>query len=743
MGDGLYLGREVDPAGGKPGDRVSLDPADLLTHGLIVGMTGSGKTGLAVVLVEELLRRGVPVIAVDPKGDLADLLLLFPDLDPASFEPWVDVEAARRDGKDVAQAARDAAETWRKGLAGWGLGPEDVATLKRSHDAVVYTPGSSAGVPLNVLQSLEPPGIPFAEAEEDLRDEIGGIVAGLLGLLGIEADPLRSREAILLANVIEHGWRAGRGFGLETLIASVADPPFEKLGALPVESVYPRKDRQSLMLALNNLLAAPGFEAWREGEPIDVDRLLRAPDGRPRLSVVSIAHLGDAERLFVTALLVDKVKTWMRRQRGTGELRALVYVDEIYGFVPPHPANPPTKGPLLTLLKQARSQGVGVVLATQNPVDLDYKGLANMGTWIVGTLQTRQDRERLSEGLSAVGLEKGAVDRLLDGTRKRVFLLHDVHRPRPCLVESRWALSYLRGPLTRDDIARLKAIRGVAPEAASRPAAAPAGSAPGGAATGRPILPPPLEHHYLKSHGGERAEGYLLVKYAVRYGGEDESVGVRAWPLGGASALEALESEPLIVDEGAIVPEAPDGLRYAALPEWLAVGGSRAIERALHERLPDKLTASVLRDPVSGERSRPGETREAFAARLREAGGGPAAVKLRDRLERKRADAAACQQEVEGRRQEKWLAIGQAVLRNVGLLTGRKRTASGVSSVLTKNRLEDKAETRLATLNAEVQALERELTEAMEVDAGRLTDETVTPARGGVKVLRYDLVWVY
>jgi hypothetical protein len=743
MGDGLYLGREVDPAGGKPGDPVSLDPADLLTHGLIVGMTGSGKTGLAIVLVEELLRRGVPVIAVDPKGDLADLLLLFPQLDAASFEPWIDVEAARRDGKDVAQAARDAAEAWRKGLAQWELGPDDVSALKRSHDAVVYTPGSSAGVPLNVLQSLEAPGVPFAEAEEDLRDEIEGIVAGLLGLLGIEADPLRSREAILLANVIEHGWRAGRGFGLESLIASVADPPFDKLGALPVESVYPRKDRQALMLALNNLLAAPGFEAWREGDPIDVDRLLRAPDGRPRLSVVSIAHLADAERLFVTALLVDKVKTWMRRQRGTGELRALVYVDEVYGYLPPHPANPPTKGPLLTLLKQARSQGVGVVLATQNPVDLDYKGLSNMGTWIVGTLQTRQDRERLSEGLSAVGLERGAMDRLLDGTRKRVFLLHDVHRPRPYLVESRWALSYLRGPLTRDDIARLKKTMGVAGEAGSPPATAVPAAAASGRAAGPPVLPAPLEHHYLDEHGGERADPYLLVKYAVRYEGSGESVGVRAWPLAGASAPEALESEPLVVDEGQISARGPDGLRYAALPEWLAAGGSRAIEKALRERLPDKLAAPVLRDPASGERSQPGETREAFAARLHAAGGGPAADKLRDRLAKKRAEATLAQQEVEGRRQEKWLALGQAVLRNVGLLTGRKRTPSGVSSVLTRNRLEDKAETRLATLQAEVQALERELAGMTEVDAGRLQGETLTPIRGGVKIFRYDLVWVY
>ena len=425
MSDGLYLGRQVDPEGGDLGARLDLDSADLLTHGLIVGMTGSGKTGMAVVLLEELLRQGVPVLAIDPKGDLGNLLLLFDSLDAPEFEPWIDAEAARRDGKDVPTAARDTAAMWKKGLAEWDLGPDEITALKKTHDAVVYTPGSGAGVPLNVLQSLEAPSIPFESAEEDLRDEIAGIVAGLLGLLSIDADPLRSREAILLSNLIEHGWREGKGFGLETLIAAVADPPFEKLGALPVETVFPRKDRQGLMLALNNLLAAPSFETWREGPPLDVDRLLHTEDGRPRLSVVYTAHLRDAERLFVTALVLDKVKTWMRRQGGTSELRALVYMDEVFGYFPPHPRNPPTKRPLLTLLKQARAQGVGIVLATQNPVDLDYKGLANMGTWMVGTLQTEQDRDRLDEGLTGAGLEKGAVQRLLGATRKRVFLLHD------------------------------------------------------------------------------------------------------------------------------------------------------------------------------------------------------------------------------------------------------------------------------------------------------------------------------
>ena len=731
MSDGLYLGRQVDPASGDLGDRLDLDPADLLTHGLIVGMTGSGKTGLAIVLLEELLGQGVPVLAIDPKGDLGNLLLLFEDLDAASFEPWIDAEAARRDGKDVATAARDTAARWKEGLGEWGLGSDAIGRLKKIHDAVIFTPGSEAGVPLNVLQSLDAPAVPFDSAEEDLRDEIGGIVAGLLGLLRIDADPLQSREAIFLSNLIEDGWRAGRGFGLEGLIAAVADPPFDKLGALPVETVFPRKDREGLMLALNNLLAAPSFASWREGEPLDVDRLLRTPDGRPRLSVVYTAHLRDEERMFVTALLLDKVKTWMRRQGGTSELRALVYMDEVFGYFPPHPGNPPTKRPLLTLLKQARAQGVGVVLATQNPVDLDYKGLANMGAWMVGTLQTEQDRDRLDDGLARAGLEKASVDLLLDATRKRVFLLHDIHRPAPCLLHSRWALSYLRGPLTRDEIARL--MEGKTETAAPEEAAAPSGP---------PVLPPPFENLYLSRHGSQRADLHLLVKHAARYKGGGETVGVSAWPLEGTTAAEALEVEPFEVAEDAVGTDPPPGLRYGALPEWLASDAERAIEKALRQRLPDKLGVTVLVDPVTGERSEPGETPEAFVERLRTGGGGKAAETLRTRLEKKKAMLAERREEVEGRRQEKWFAIGKAVLRMTGL-GGRRRSASGVDAVLTKDRLEDKAEARLAAARGQVAELEQQLNDIVEIDPRRLQEETLSPARGGVKVLRQDLVWVY
>ena len=573
MGKGLYIGKEFDPRTGAVGARVDLEPADLVTHGVIVGMTGSGKTGMAVAMIEELLLQGVPVLAIDPKGDLGNLLLLFQGLDGASFAPWIDPDAARREGKDLGTAAEDTAAQWKKGLADWGLGPEQMADLALAREAVIFTPGSESGLPLNILQALDPPSVPFASAEEDLRDEIAGFVTGLLGLVGIEADPLRSSEFILLSRIIEGAWREGRGMSLETLIPAVADPPFDKIGALPLETVYPRKERQQLMMALNNLLASPAFAAWRIGEPLDVGGLLRAADGRPRLSIVYTAHLTDEERLFVTALILNKVKTWVRQQSGTSTLRAIVYIDEVYGYFPPT-ANPPTKRPLLTLLKQARAQGVGILLATQNPVDLDYKALANMGLWLVGKMQTEQDKARLRDGLIGTGVAAAEIDRLLDATRKRVFLMHDVHRTKPVLVHSRWAMSYLRGPLTREEVAGLTpdlaASSVVGRRASDRnripaepvavsPAEAPPVSAPPASIAGLP------QAFYLVS-GSSDAAPFLLVKYAVRYKGLGETVAVRGYPLVSPSLAELLEGDPITLEEEQVRDAPPAPLRYGSLP---------------------------------------------------------------------------------------------------------------------------------------------------------------------------------
>jgi len=749
MSQGLFLGREAAASGDVLGPRVDLDPTDLLTHGLIVGMTGSGKTGLAIALIEEVMRQGVPVIAIDPKGDLGNLLLLFDDLSKASFLPWVDQDAARRDGKTPDAMAAEAAALWTKGLAEWGLGPADIKALKAKRDAVIYTPGSSAGVQLNVLQSLEAPSLSFDKAPEDLRDEIAGIVSGLLGLLKIEADPLQSQEFILLANIIESAWKSGKGLTLESLIAAVADPPFDKIGALPLESVYPRKQRQGLMMALNNLLASPQFESWRAGEPLDIQGMLYAPDGRPRLSVVYTAHLSEEERFFVTALILDKVKTWMRRQSGTTSLRALVYMDEIYGYFPPHPANPPTKRPLLTLLKQARAQGVSIVLATQNPIDLDYKGLSNIGTWMVGRLQTDNDRARLRDGLVGAGVDASAIEKLLDAARTRVFLLHDVHRSKPCLLASRFAMSYLRGPITREEISKLMEGRTKAPG--------------GGAAAARdevssaPMLPPPFKHLYYSKYGAEQAEAHLLVKYAFRLKDQDETIGVRLYPMNASSPAEIFDTEHIdIADDTKVSPAPPASLRYGDLPSFLAAAGAKGLEKAAKDRLADELAVKVFFDAATKTQSKPDESREDFSSRLAGLAGGAAMARLKDRLEKKKLDLQQSNEELEGRSQEKKAAmfkgaleVGASVLssffggRRTNPISAMKKGAIAMSGVTSKNRLEDNAEARVAALQQEITGIEAEITAAAQIDSARFEEKTLVPPKSSTKLLRYDIVWVF
>lgn len=479
----FYLGRTYDLAHRRPTDELLLyDSRDLVTHAVIVGMTGSGKTGLGIGLLEEAALDGVPAIAIDPKGDLGNLLLTFPDLAPADFRPWIDETEAARTGTSADALAEAEAETWRRGLAAWGQDGERIGRLRSAVDLAIYTPGSTAGLGLSILRSFAAPTPEVREDEELLARRVATTVSGLLTLLGETVDPLRSREHILLSSLLRAAWKAGENLDLAALVARVQSPPLSRIGAMEIEAFYPAADRFVLATRLNGLLAAPGFAAWLDGEPLDVDRLLFTPESRPRIAIVSIAHLGDAERMFFVSILLNEVLGWARRQPGTSSLRAILYMDEVAGYVPPV-ANPPSKGVLLTLLKQARAYGVGTVLATQNPVDLDYRGLGNTGTWFLGRLQTEQDKARLLDGLEGAlagreGFERADLDRMLSALGKRVFLMHDVHETRPEVFETRWTLSYLRGPLTRDEIRRLVAARraraGVAGSAASEAVRRPA-----------------------------------------------------------------------------------------------------------------------------------------------------------------------------------------------------------------------------------------------------------------------------
>ncbi len=504
----FYLGKVYDLQAKKTKDELLLyDSKDLTTHAVCVGMTGSGKTGLCISLIEEAAIDGVPSILIDPKGDLGNLLLTFPDLKGGDFLPWINQDDARQKNLSPEEFADKQAALWRQGLADWGQSGERIKRLREAVDMLIYTPGSQAGLPVSILNSFAAPGKEILEDSELLRDRIGTTVASLLGLVGIDADPIQSKEHILLSTILESAWRGGKDLDLAGLIQQVQSPLVAKIGVLDLESFFPSKERFELVMALNNLLASPGFSDWLEGTPLDIGQILYTPSGKPRIAIFSIAHLSDAERMFFVSLLMNQVVGWMRTQSGTNSLRAIVYMDEIFGFLPPV-SNPPSKQAMLTLLKQARAFGVGMVFATQNPVDLDYKALSNAGTWFIGRLQTEQDKARLLDGLdsasTAAAFDRKQVEKIISDLDSRVFLLNNTHEDAPELFQTRWALSYLRGPLTRDQIKTLmKGVKTLGNQkdgtsSASAETIQPAAIA---ANRGQPALPPEIQQFFIPVSG--------------------------------------------------------------------------------------------------------------------------------------------------------------------------------------------------------------------------------------------------
>jgi len=518
----FYIGKVYDPKKGETTDEILLyDPDDLTTHAVVVGMTGSGKTGLCIDLLEEAALNNIPALLIDPKGDITNELLHFPDLLPSDFQPWVNPDQARREDKTVEQVSEEVASLWKNGLQKWGIDGKRLEALRDSAQFAVYSPGSNAGIPVSILATLEAPEIPWEGNQELLREKISSTVTALLGLVGFsDIDPVQSREHILLANIFESAWQKGKDLDLGELILQTQTPPFSKLGVIDIDSFFPQKDRFGLSMTLNNILAAPAFQSWIEGQPLDIPQLLFDPKGRPRHSVFYIAHLNDEERMFFVTLLFSAIETWMRTQGGTSSLRSIVYFDEIFGYLPPV-SNPPSKEPMLRMLKQARAFGVGLVLVTQNPVDLDYKALSNAGSWFIGKLQTEKDKERLLDGLHGAmsgKLDRSGYDRLISTLGKRVFLLHNVHNPPSKagqLFQTRWAMNYLAGPLTRAQIPPLNELAGasspvISPSTREDPVAQPEkttavreskpGKATVSGSTTRPSIPGDVREYVLPNN---------------------------------------------------------------------------------------------------------------------------------------------------------------------------------------------------------------------------------------------------
>jgi hypothetical protein len=794
----LFIGETIDATSGdRAGQPILLDSADLTTHGVIVGMTGSGKTGLGVVMIEEALLAGIPVLAIDPKGDLGNLCLTFPDLQARDFEPWIDEGSARVQDQTVAELADQTAERWTEGLASWGLGSPDLSALEQAATPVIYTPGSNAGVPLDVMGRLSAPATDDAATRQD---EIDSTVSGLLGLIGIESDPLSGREHILLANLIARAWDTGTDLDLATLVGQIIDPPLRKLGVLDLDTFFPADDRQDLALKLNGLLASPSFAAWAQGAPLDIERMLWTEQGKARAAIVSIAHLSETERQFAVTLVLGKLISWMRTKAGTGELRVMVYIDEVMGLAPPV-SNPPTKKPILTLLKQARAFGVGLVLSTQNPVDLDYKAISNAGTWLIGRLQTEQDTDRLIDGLrSADGtVDIGAIEATIASLDKRQFVMRTTRSSEIPLLTTRWAMSYLAGPLTSDKITDLMADQsqltaptpapGTEPEAA---AGAEAGAAPDGPAladnesTVPPPLPDKLTVRYARASAPWLTEvgaspepaplqAFLTARVELLF--DETKAKLRhqeEWEAIVAVTAEGIDTEGAVAvdfDDRDFTFEPPPNPVYVLPPVDLTASAIRSAKSDLRAKLYHDTTYLLLNNPELKLWSRPGETAEAFALRCEAAadeGADEAAAKLRDKLERKRESieralakaedrVGELEVQVAGRRQQELVDVGSSILG--GLLGGRgrarklasaaRRAASGRRQTSTTSARLDSARSRVAEKIDELHDLELDLAEAlMEIDdewsskALEVEEVEIPLEKSDISVEDFSLVWL-
>jgi hypothetical protein len=788
----FYLGRPYDLAEKKTKESLLLyDSKDLVTHAVCVGMTGSGKTGLCLGLLEEAAIDGIPAIIIDPKGDLTNLLLTFPNLSPQDFVPWVNEGDAQKKGLTIDAYAEQQATLWKNGLAEWGQDGDRIKRLRDAADFRIYTPGSNAGISVSILKSFTAPPEMIRQDGELLGERINTTVTSLLGLVGIDADPIRSREHILISNILNQEWSAGRDLDIGMLIQKIQTPPITKIGVMDLDSFFPSDDRFELAMALNHLLASPSFASWMEGEPLDIPGILHTPAGKPRLAIFSIAHLGDAERMFFVSLLLNQVLGWMRTQSGTTSLRAILYMDEIFGFFPPV-ANPPSKLPLLTLLKQGRAFGLGVVLTTQNPVDLDYKGLSNAGTWFIGRLQTERDKARVLEGLEGIAVGTGQkfdrqeMDQLLAGLSTRIFLMNNTHDERPEVFQTRWTMSYLRGPLTRTQIKSLMDPVKSEPALSSKTTAAPAVPAtapePAPAQNQKPVLPPEVAQYYLPIRSSGVADARvsyrpMLIGAAEIHYSDSKTIDFTQQ----LTLLAEISDGPVTIDWTQAVPidVAIEDLDSApeSNAEFVDVSGKAAKERSYAAWSKDLATwiyrnhrLELLESPNLDLASNPGENERDFRVRMQQVARerrDDAVEKLRlkyapklEQLEerKRRAEQVVARQadQAQGQKYQTAISFGATLL---GSLLGRKKvslgtlgrattTARGVSRSMKEaedvNRAEENVASiaqKLADLEAEFKAEAAGIERSFDPQTEELGKVSLKPKKVDIDVKLVALAW--
>lgn len=786
----FYLGKHFDLAGQQPKPEYLLyDAKDLTTHAVVVGMTGSGKTGLCLSLLEEAAIDGVPALIIDPKGDLGNLLLTFPQLQADDFRPWVDASEATRQGLTPDQFAAESAKTWKDGLAAWDQDASRIQKFRESCDVAIYTPGSQAGLPLTVVRSFDVPPQAVLDNSDAMRERVNGAAAGLLALLGIDADPIRSREHILLTNIFDRAWRDGKSLDLGQLIREIQSPSFKQVGVLDLDTFYPATERFTLAMTLNNLLASPGFSAWMEGEALDIQRLLWSAEGKPRLSIMSIAHLSDSERMFFVTIFLNEVLAWMRSQSGTSSLRCLLYMDEVFGYFPPT-ANPPSKTPMLTLLKQARAFGLGVVLATQNPVDLDYKGLSNCGTWFLGRLQTERDKARVLEGLEGASASTGmrfdraAMDSILSGLGKRVFVMNNVHDDAPSIFQTRWSLSYLRGPLSRDQIDSLMhARRESSPPSSSTAMIGAAAASADGVSEHRPVLSPDIVEFFIPARRNPDAGDKFIYRPALlgiaKAHFVKSTADVDVWdsvsilgPVADEIPLDPWEDGELAHDGPPDLEKTPaDGTAFAPLPADLAKPKKYAmLATALKDHLyrVHRLTVWKCKSPkaVSRADENEGDFRSRLSQMRREERDlaveklrqkyAPKVAALQEQLRKAEQRKAKEEEQAKSQTWGTMLTVGSSLL---GAFLGKKTlsatnvgkaaTAARSAGKLAKERTDigyaeenvEAVQQRLFALDAEFKAETEKLSAHVDPTAIELEELTLQPKKADITISQVALVW--